>query len=253
MDAAKEPPVAPTPSYAKLAAALAKAQGAFTVPTKGHTAKVRMKNGGEYSYRYSTLDDLIAATRPALASNGLAVMQDVEVGPTHVSVWTVLLHESGESWRSGAVALAIGGDGRPQDVGSAITYARRYSMGAALNVAADEDDDGAVAQEAPPRDRRSERPREAPRHAAPPAQPGPDDPITHEQRRRLVAEADEVGWSKDDIKALLGKFGYASSKDIKGKDYQAVLEALQTGSLPESETPAHAPMDDAVFGEPVPF
>src|SRR5690606_38089094 len=143
----------------------------------------------------------------------------------------------------------------PQSVGSAITYGRRYGLASMVGVAPDDDDDGEAAQgrsKDSQRERRTERPREAPRQSAPAAAPVPSDTITQEQRKRLVAVAEKVGWSKDDIKALLQSFGYANSKDIKGTDYDAVMEAIQTGTLPEPEAPAPA-HDDAAFGEPVPF
>lgn len=206
-----------------LAKALATAQGAFTVPTKGHTAKVKMKNGGEYTYTYSTLDDLIAATRPALAANGLSVIQDVEVSPRSVSVWTIIAHGSGEQWRSGAVVLAVGGDGRPQDVGSAITYARRYSMGAALNVAADEDDDAAAAQQA---DKPKATKRDEPKaKAAPP----PDDYITHQQKDALIALGKSLGWPKDDYFRVLRQFGAETTSDLRAEQFDDFKHALETG------------------------
>lgn len=226
-------PLPPAP-VAQLACALAKAQAAFTVPTKGHTAKVKMKAGGEYSYRYSTLDDLIDATRPHLTANGLAVMQDVEVSARGVNVWTVIMHESGEQWRSRAVALAVGGDGRPQDVGSAITYARRYSMGAALNVAADEDDDAAGAQHAE-KPKAQQKPREqGTRPQAVERQQQGDAVIvtfiTEAQRKRLYTVASNAGWKDAEVKVLLNKYGYASSKDIAREDYDAIVRDLEAGA-----------------------
>lgn len=138
-----------SPEYADLAAALAKAQAEFTVPKKSHTAVVPTKTGGSYSYHYSTLDELLAATVPALTKHGLSVLQDLTSpdGGT-VSVVTVLLHSSGQSWQSGAFVLPSGST--PQTAGAAATYGRRYSLGAALSVAAEEDDDAAsVPAEAP--------------------------------------------------------------------------------------------------------
>ena len=122
-------------SIGNLAAALVQAQGAFAAPKKSHTAKV-----GAYSYKYSTLDELIDATRPALQQHGIFAAQNVSSpdGGT-VAVATVLLHSSGDWIEFDAVALPVGTT--PQSVGAAVTYARRYSLGAALNVAAEDDDD----------------------------------------------------------------------------------------------------------------
>lgn len=230
-----------------LGAALAKAQSAIT-----HAAK-DAKNP-HFQSRYADLAAVWEACRTQLSANGIAVIQSPEADGNRVTVTTLLAHASGE-WVQGALTLTAR-QADPQSVGSAITYGRRYGLASMVGVAPDDEDDGEAAQgrsKDAPRERRDERPREAPRQSAPASKPGPDDTITREQRERLVALADEVGWSKDDIKVLLGKFGYASSKDIKGKDYDAVAEALRTGSLPEPDGPGDAPIDDAVFGDPVPF
>jgi hypothetical protein len=129
------------------AAALAKAQAEFLVPKKSRTAKA-----GTFSYRYSTLDELIEATRPALAKHGLSVQQDVFCGRVdaqseiEVCVTTQITHSSGQWWRSTPFALPAGTT--PQNAGAACTYARRYSLGAALNVAAEEDTDAQTVQPA---------------------------------------------------------------------------------------------------------
>ena len=129
-----------SPTIGALAAALAKAQAKFATPKKSHTAKA-----GSYSYTYSTLGELIDATRPALTANGLACVQSVSMpDDVNVAVTTMLLHESGEWLTFGPCVLPSGST--PQSAGSAATYGRRYGMGAALSVAAEEDDDAGVAQ-----------------------------------------------------------------------------------------------------------
>jgi hypothetical protein len=67
----------------------------------------------------------------------------VDGGNEHVNVETVLMHESGE-WIKGTISLIPKADD-PQSVGSALTYARRYSLSAILGVASEEDDDANAA------------------------------------------------------------------------------------------------------------
>ena len=64
----------PTP---KLSAALVKALAELTVLDRGKTASVQMKSGGSYSYSYADIADVVAATRPVLAANGLVALTPV--------------------------------------------------------------------------------------------------------------------------------------------------------------------------------
>lgn len=125
---------------AKLGAALAKAQGEFTVPTKSKTAKMEKEGRLLYSYKYADLDEIIKATRPALTANQIAVVQNILYRQGAVGATTTLVHSSGERWTSEPVWIPSNAS-RPQDIGIAITYARRYSRGAALDIAAEEDTD----------------------------------------------------------------------------------------------------------------
>ena len=110
-------------SVAALAKDLAAAQPGFSHPSKSRTADV-----GQYRYSYAVLPAVIDAVRPALAAHGISVLQPVEVRGTHVRVWTMLLHTSGEWLRSALVLQAD--SAKPQAVGSAITYGRRYGLSA---------------------------------------------------------------------------------------------------------------------------
>jgi hypothetical protein len=95
---------------------------------------------GSRVYNYSTLADVWAACRPLLHANGLAVTQTMQ---RDGAVVTTLLHTSGE-WISGELLLTPEVD-NAQGRGSAITYARRYSLAAILGIVSDDDDDGAGA------------------------------------------------------------------------------------------------------------
>ncbi|HET9011662.1 MAG TPA: ERF family protein [Gemmatimonadaceae bacterium] len=130
----------------ELFAALAEAQGEFTEIERTLTAKIKTRSGPEYSYDYAPLSEVLAAVRPALSKNGLALLQfPMARGGSGASVVvrTMLGHASGQWLRNdltvGCVSTA------PQDIGSAITYARRYGLQALLGVSPDYDDDGASA------------------------------------------------------------------------------------------------------------
>lgn len=134
-------------STGKLAEALAKAQGAFLPIEKSKSAQVKMKSGGEYSFDYADLHSVLAAVTPALTANGLALVQDAEAGQgAAVKVSAMLLHSSGEWIQSAPVSVPVEGS-RPQEVGGAISYARRYVVSSLLSIASTEEDDDANAAE----------------------------------------------------------------------------------------------------------
>lgn len=127
-----------------IAAALARAQAKFPPITKGRKAKVPTKTGGEYSYDYADIGDVLTAVRPVLAAEGIAVVQATEDSEHGYLLVTKLL------WRDqsieGRMPLPIENAG-PQQVGSLLTYYRRYGLTALIGVAAEDDDDGRSAQE----------------------------------------------------------------------------------------------------------
>lgn len=124
----------------ELAAALAKAQAAFTAVPKGKTAKVATKAGGEYSYKYADLADAWDVARKHLSDNGLSVIQaPAQFDRGVCTVTTLLLHTSGQ-WIKSALALDAR-DATPQSIGSVITYARRYGLAAMIGLVTDDDTD----------------------------------------------------------------------------------------------------------------
>lgn len=90
-----------------------------------------------FKSKYLSLDGLLDAVEAALSANGLAIVQTLETSPP--ALITTLYHSSGESLASRHPLPELAD---LQKFGSAITYARRYSLGAILNIAPEEDDDG---------------------------------------------------------------------------------------------------------------
>lgn len=123
----------------ELAAALAKAQA-------------EMKNAAmnrinpHFKSKYADLASVRDAVTPALAANGIALVQSMSAtGDGQVLVHTRLMHSSGQWMES---VLPIYSDvGKPQVLGSALSYARRYSLSAICNIASEDDDDANMAQE----------------------------------------------------------------------------------------------------------
>lgn len=130
-------------SLAELAVALAKAQALIKQPGKVHSATIKSATAN-YGYKYADLPDVIEAYRKPFSDNGLSIVQSVSTAERGVSITTMLLHASGQ-WIKDMLYMPVV-DNRPQAVGSAITYGRRYAVAAMVGVAPDEDDDGHAAQ-----------------------------------------------------------------------------------------------------------
>jgi hypothetical protein len=93
-----------------------------------------------FKSRFTSLDAILDATRPVLAKHGLALSHEPVFEDGMAGVVTRIIHTSGES-RESKLILPLR-DQSAQGVGSAISYARRYSAAAVLGIASDEDDDG---------------------------------------------------------------------------------------------------------------
>ena len=119
----------------ELAAALAKAQSEM------RNAKLNKVNP-HFKSRYADLAEIRDTVTPALTKNGIAVVHGM--GPTDgggLVVMTRLIHSSGQ-WIESGFPVAYD---KPQTMGSAITYGRRYNLSAIVNIAADDDDDANAA------------------------------------------------------------------------------------------------------------
>lgn len=100
---------------------------------------VKDANNPFFKSTYADLSSIIEASREPLAANGLSFVQVVHDGEA-AKVETIIVHESGQSISCGIVSI-MPSKRDPQGFGSAITYARRYSLQSALGIPT-EDDDG---------------------------------------------------------------------------------------------------------------
>lgn len=230
-------------------AALASAQSEIRNVTKNRTVKVTMKSGGQYSYAYATLDEVLEAIRKPLAKNGLSVAQVVV--PSAKGNWflrTIVGHASGEELVS-EMPVFVEAEGTlraMQAFGSAITFARRYSLQNLFMLAADEDDDAnAGSAEVAPKSKFMREPRrpdpapkaQAPQGAAqaPAAKPSPppaikpqgEAPKRQSEPTQTPPEIEDLPWP-DEVPPLgnhLGdevvKFGPPNVKGKKLRDLPA--------------------------------
>ena len=142
-------------SIKELATALVSFHKAVKKIAKGKTAKV-----GAYSYNYADLSSILEEIEKPLIENGLSIVQ---LPCCENELMTQLNHITGE-WIRASYPMKPQQD-TPQALGSAITYQRRYAIGALLCLDIDNDDDGTHASTA------GSRP--ATQQTSKPAQPSP--------------------------------------------------------------------------------
>lgn len=178
----------PTTRHPSLAAALAAFQADLPKVGKGNIAQVKSEKGN-YSYKYADLSDVSAAVLPRLAAHGLSFSCKPTLTDDGRFVLAYRLrHDSGED-DAGLYPLPT--SGTPQQVGSAMTYARRYVLSAVTGVAPDEDDDGQAASQ---REHSYERPPTSRRRQEQAGDTEVDTAAADAAREALRAKCDEHGY-----------------------------------------------------------
>ena len=127
----------------EIAQALVKAQRAFGPALK-------TSSNPHFKSRYADLAACVEAVMDGLNANGIALVQQTHECEAGVIVETVFVHESGETFSAGKLHVpAVKHDA--QGYGSALTYARRYSLMAACGIAPEDDDGNAASRPAKPK------------------------------------------------------------------------------------------------------
>lgn len=122
----------------EIAAALAKAQGEMKPAVKDAT-------NPHFKSKYADLAANVEAARGPLSKHGLSYIQEPVTTERGIAVTTRLLHSSGQWIEFDALTVPLS-KVDAHGVGSATTYARRYALGAALGLVAEDDDGNAAVQ-----------------------------------------------------------------------------------------------------------
>lgn len=195
--------------------------------------------------KYTPLDTIVETVGPLLVKHGLVWMakpgQDENGEP--VLNYTLGHAPSGER-EDGQMPLLLD-KSSSQAFGSAITYSRRYSLCAVLNLVADEDDDGNAAGE---RQVVKRQPQIKDRDA----------PATDAQKKRINQLLKSTNTKADDARAFYEK--------VKGEPFPEgrrfadlwskgeasdVIDRLVQGALPSAARPSDVPSDASGFAHPV--
>ena len=118
---------------------------AFVKAQKEFAPALKTSTNPHFRSKYVSLDGCIEAVLDALNNNGIALIQHTHDCENGIRIETLLVHESGEML-SGGILHVPATKQDAQGYGSALTYARRYSLMATCGIAP-EDDDGNLATE----------------------------------------------------------------------------------------------------------
>lgn len=120
-------------SVSNIAPAILKAQREIGSAVKGASNPF-------FKSKYADLGAVMEACKEAFNKNGISILQPVLTDENNMTfVQTVLLHESGE-FISSNMKIAVKTENDPQAQGSAISYARRYSLQSMAFIPAEDDD-----------------------------------------------------------------------------------------------------------------
>jgi len=129
---------------------LSKAQGVLANPIKDG-------NNPHFRSKYATLDTGLNIVRECMSKHNISVVQATRVEGNVLMLDTRLAHKSGQWIEAEYPVCAF--PAKQQEMGSALTYSRRYSLFSLVGIAGEEDDDGnaaVTATQAPKREKPSE-------------------------------------------------------------------------------------------------
>lgn len=200
----------------------AKAEFQRTCPPIHKSKSANIRPG--FSYKYAPLDEVTRVTYPVMAPLGLSTRWRTRPEGQTIVVACVLSHVLGHSEESGdlAMPIATGDSGAtpPQWIGIAVAYGKRYTLLSVLGLAPEDEDTDGVDEAKPPRTMDG-----APKPPDEPAQ-NPESVVNENQIRRMMAIAGRR-WTEEQLHDLISGFGYNSRKEIKAKDYDAIVEKLK--------------------------
>lgn len=128
--------------------ALARAQANFDQVKKSGKANIPTKSGGNYTYNFAKLSDVLGATVPALNAEGIYFSQhpnySLNGNGAMVTIVSTLSHKSGAEISHESIPLFYNMNDAKQ-AGSVMTYLRRYGACQLLGIEGDDDDDAQVA------------------------------------------------------------------------------------------------------------
>lgn len=118
---------------------------AFVKAQSGFAPALKTSLNPHFKSKYADLAACVEAVIDALNANGIALVQRTKPDERGVTVETLFIHESGEHFTGGELHVPASKQDA-QGYGSALSYARRYSLMAACGIAPEDDDGNAASK-----------------------------------------------------------------------------------------------------------
>lgn len=233
-------------SISAIAKALADFQAEVEDPKMDEKKEYYTKTNRKILLKYASLKAILKTARPVLAKHGIAIIQEPKTEGNRVTITTVLLHSSGE-WIEFEPFSMNAQSPIAQEIGSATTYAKRYSIAAILGLGAEDDDDGNGASEGIDEDGKAEKPAEkkAAQVPKPAAQTPPPTPqakaqepkangsgkISARQQQELFHAANG---NADLVKQVIMNHAYVKTAEIELYDFDGILKEIIESAAKQS-------------------
>jgi hypothetical protein len=165
-------------------------------------------------YMHETLDEIAKTINPILAAHGLSYrFRTEQLDGGSIRVTCILAHRAGHAEENSLMGGRdeTGNKNNLQAVGSTVTYLQRYTLKAALGLAAATDDDAKSAGEA-------------------------DEPINDAQRQRLKAMLDEAGGDIAKFCEYAQVDSFADIRQSQFDDLVKMVKAKAAQKTPKTST-----------------
>ncbi len=201
---------------------------------------------GRTHYKYERLQDVVEAIQPALSEHGLSFRWRTDSTGNDISVTCIISHEQGHSEETTLTAPLdrTGNKNAIQSIGSTVTYLQRYTLKAALGIAAAEDDDGRSAGGSN---------RKPPQNNTQPKQPKT---VSEAQRKKLHAVGKEhygKGWNskRHELCENVTQGRTDSSNDLTPSEASTLIDGIQK-RIDAEESQQDEYSDDDVRDDEIP-
>lgn len=209
----------------ELFGALSKAQGEMTAATKRNVNPF-------YKSKYADLSCVREAYQDALTKYGLCLMQSQTMNDQgKLFLITTLGHSSGQ-WIKSILPIVVSPDGSRKgnplhELGSAITYIRRYAITSLLGIASEDEDDGNALSSTITHINKNIEPESAEERK-----------INEKQIKGIVKMLADDLKAKEDMMIYLNKNGISKYEDITVSMYPKIINAIVLRKV-EDATPAN--------------
>lgn len=165
-------------------------------------------NNPFFKSNYITLDGILEYVRPILSKEGIWIFQEATGDGEYIEVKTRLVHSSGEYIETDSLKMKPTKND-PQQLGSCITYAKRYQLASLLGISSEVDDDGNKATHGD-------------------KTPQANSALSEKQVSRLIAIAKAAGIDLGKLKAqILKETGKRAIEELTKQEYDAYCERLE--------------------------